>query len=91
MSPEERRRRGTRLCAKLASDVNELVPAGIGAWDPAWDIVGDADAEFMIALLKWEGTGSEADKESVRTAYATVLDAWRSAAGQFEQQSQRTP
>ena len=79
MSPEERRRRGTKLCATIAAEVNELAPAGIGSWAECWDIVGDADAAFMLALLKWEGTGSEADKESVRAAYAGALDAWREA------------
>ena len=84
MSPEERRRRGTKLCEELAKDVLEIVPAGIGAWAPAWNIVGDADAEFMLALLTWESTGSEADKEFVRTAYARVLDSWRKAAAAWE-------
>ena len=84
MSPEERRRRGTKLCATIAAEVNELVPAGIGNWPECWNIVGDADAEFMLALLKWESTGSEADKESVRTAYARVLDAWRKAVAAWE-------
>ena len=64
--------------------MQKLAPAGVGAWAPAWDIVGDADAEFMLALLKWESTGSEADKESVRTAYARVLDAWRKAVAAWE-------
>lgn len=84
MSPEERRRRGTKLCAKIAADVKELAPTGIGNWPECWDIVGDADAGFMLALVKWEGTGSEADKESVRMAYARVLDAWRKAVSAWE-------
>ena len=87
MSPEERRRRGTKLCAKIAADVNELAPAGIGNWPECWDIVGDSDAEFMLALLKWEGTGSETDKELVRTAYAGVLDAWREATRLYDRET----
>ena len=84
MNLEERRRRGTKLCTKIAADVKEFVPAGIGNWPECWDIVGEADTEFMLALLKWESTGSEADKESVRAAYAGVLDAWRSAVAAWE-------
>ena len=84
MSPEERRRRGTKLCEHLSTDVHELVPPGIGHWPECWEIVADFDAEFMLALVKWESTGSGADKESLRTAYARVLDAWRRAAAAWQ-------
>ena len=84
MSPEERRRRATKLCETIAAEANELAPTGIGNWPECWEIVGDADAEFMLALVKWEHTGSDADKESVRTAYGRVLDSWRKAAAAWE-------
>ena len=84
MSPEERRRRGTKLCARIAAEVQELAPAGIGNWPECWDIVADPDAEFMLQLLRWERSGAESDKESVRTAYAQVLDAWRNAVAAWE-------
>ena len=84
MTTEERRERGTELCRRLSSDVDKAVPRDIGAWSPAWEIVGDADAGFMLALLKWESTGSEADKAALRAAYAKVLSMWRRALAAWE-------
>ena len=91
MSPEERRRRGTKLCERLTEEVFDIAPTGIGYWADCWEIVGDADAAFMISLLAWERTGSDVDKDSVRTAYNRVLAEWREAVTQFEQQRQGTP
>lgn len=89
MSPEERRRRGTKLCEQLTRDVFKIVPAGIGHWAGCWDIVSGADAEYMIALTAWEGTGLEEQRIAVRAAYNNLLEAWREAARQYEQQRQR--
>ena len=87
MTPEERRRRGTKLCERLAEEVFKIAPTGIGHWDDCWEIVGDADTEFMLSLLAWERTGSETDKNLVRTAYDRVLDAWREASRQYERET----
>ena len=86
MTPAERREGGVRLCRRLAKDVAHLAPEGIGRWDRAWDIVGPSDAEFMLALAKWEETGSEDDKPALRAAYFAVLDAWRQAAAEYGRQ-----
>ncbi len=84
MTSAERRHRGTKLCRRLSADVAKAVPKDIGTWAPAWEIVADPDAEFMLQLLRWERSGAESDKESVRTAYAQVLDAWRKAVAAWQ-------
>ena len=91
MSPEERRRRGTLLCAELTKDVFKIAPTGIGHWPDCWGIVGDADVEFMIALTAWEATGLDEQRTTVRATYHTLLEAWREAARQFEEQRQEAP
>ena len=84
MTTDERRERGTELCRRLSADVDKAVPKDIGAWSPAWEIVGDADAEFMLALTKWESTGTAPDKAALRAAYAEVLNMWRRALAAWE-------
>ena len=91
MSPDERRGRGTKLCEQLATDVAKIVPIGIGHWPDCWDIVGDADIEFVISLTAWEATGLEAQRITVRATYNSLLEAWREAARQYEEQKQGTP
>ena len=71
------------LCRRLAHDVADLAPEGIGGWPQAWDIVADADAGFLVALTAWEATGAERERDSVRTAYLAVMDAWKVAVGQY--------
>ena len=84
MTSAERRNRGTKLCGRLMADVAKAVPKGIGTWPPAWEMVGDADAEFMLQLLRWERSGTESDKTALRAAYAAVLEAWRATAAEWE-------
>ena len=66
MTVGDRRDCGTALCHRLAARVADIAPEGIGSWDPAWDIVGGPDAEFMLALSLWEsgpGRGHEGESE----------------------------
>ena len=86
MNPDERRRRGTMLCEKLTREVADLVPQAIGRWDRAWKIVADADTAFMLALTRWESTGDDAHKPDLRAAYFNVLDAWRNATTEYQNQ-----
>ena len=87
MTPEDRRGRGTELCRVLEKHVADIAPSGIGVLDRTWDIVGPADAEFMLALSGWEASGGEADQAKVRAAYNRVLDAWRRASTLYEQRT----
>lgn len=81
------RERGTEICRRLARDVESIVPKGIGRWPRAWEIVAEADADFMAALTAWEADpGNEAAKQRVREAYRAVVDAWRQAVAEYERE-----
>lgn len=81
----------TELCRRLAHDVTQLAPEGIGHWPQAWDIVADADARFLISLTDWEATGAERERVILRTAYLAVIDAWQRAVGQYIESDRRNP
>ena len=76
-----------KFCERLARDVAEIAPDGIGRWDEAWEIVAGSDAEFIIALTRWEATGAAEHRELVRPAYHAVLDAWRRASTLYRQRT----
>ena len=74
-----------KLCERLAHDVAKIAPTGIGRWDEAWEMVAAVDVEFILALTRWELTGTDEDRELVRPAYHRVLDAWRTASALYRQ------
>ena len=81
-----------KFCERLARDVEQIAPAGLGGWDHAWEIVAAADVDFVLALTRWEATGTTEHRELVRPAYNRVLDAWRRASTLYEQRtSESTP
>ena len=80
---------GRQVCENLTREIEEIAPAGIGHWDPAWEMVAEADAEFMAALFAWEANPTDDGQERVRTAFNAVLEAWREASRQFEGQGAR--
>lgn len=85
----ERRRGGRRLIARLDADMAKIgVPDGIGAWDPAWEMIDPATVEFWICLTRWEATGSDDDKPALREAYFAVLEAWREAVAEYRQREE---
>lgn len=83
LPPDERRRRGTKLCGRLAADVARVAPPRIGGWAEAWEMTAEADAAFWIALVAWESEPTEPARLRLRDAYNAVLDAWREAARQY--------
>ena len=85
MSPEERQDRGTELCQRLSQDVSDIAPPGIGHWETTWNIVSNADVEFMIALADWEGEPTSEALARVTAAYDSCLAAWTDAVRQFHQ------
>ena len=87
-APGERRRRGTILCAKLASEVEKMTPSGIARWEPAWDLVSDAGIRFLIALTSWEATGREEQWSAVCIAVNSVHRAWHEAAREYEEREE---
>ena len=75
-----------KLCEQLQRDVFKIVPPGMGHWPECWDIVGDHDVEFVVALTAWEATGDDEQRLTVRAAYNALLEAWHEAARLYQQQ-----
>ena len=86
MTGAERRERGTLLCRQITGEVAAFAPEGLGGWEHAWDIAAEPDAEFLIALTRWEQTGVDEDKPALRRAYFNLREAWRQAATEFERE-----
>jgi hypothetical protein len=76
---------GRQVCENMAREVQQIAPPGLGRWEPAWDIVADADAEFMIALFAWEDSPSEKREALVRHWGDEVMARWREAIKKFEE------
>ena len=87
MSIGPRARQGRELCMRLAEEVALIAVPGIGRWGEAWEIVAEWDTDFMVALLTWERMGDEEARLHVRDAYDRVLDAWREAARQYQEET----
>ena len=75
--------RAKRICCHLSQAVRKLVPEGIGRWAGAWDIVGEASADFMLELAMWEADPCQKSAARVKAAHDDVLEAWRRAAAEF--------
>ena len=68
----------------------EIATPGMGLWPRTWDIVAQADADFMASLSGWEADPTPATLDRTRAAYGSVLDAWRRAARQYLSERERT-
>jgi len=74
-----------QVCENLSREIQAICPPGLGRWGPAWEIVADADAEFMIALFAWEDAPSEKLEAQVRFWGDEVMARWREAVQKFEE------
>ena len=89
MTSAEMHERGSKICRKLTQEVAALAPSGIGRWPTTWDIVAESDADFMIALSRWEADPTDEAKERVRATYGAVLSAWQTAVAEFEREGDK--
>ena len=74
-----------QVCENIARDIHQMAPSGIGRWEPAWEIVASASAEFMIALCAWEQSPSEELLTQVRYWGDEVMARWHEAIKKFEE------
>ena len=74
-----------QVCENIARDIHQMAPSGIGRWEPAWEIVASASAEFMIALCAWEQSPSENREAQVRYWGDEVMARWHEAITKFEE------
>ena len=75
---------------RLTEAVSDIAPPRIGHWEKTWDLVSNADAEFMVALSDWESEPTPEALATVTAAYDAVLDAWGDAVRQFHQHVEET-
>ena len=74
-----------QVCVNIAREVQQIAPSGLGRWEPAWEIVADADAEFMSALFAWENSPSDKSEALVRHWGDEVMARWHEAVKKFEE------
>ena len=74
-----------QVCENIARDIQQMAPSGIGRWDPAWEIVASASAEFVLALFAWEDSPSEELESQVRYWGDEVMERWREAVQKVEE------
>ena len=74
-----------QVCENIARDIQQMAPSGIGRWDPAWEIVASASAEFVLALFAWEDSPSEKLEAQVRYWGDEVMARWHEAIKKFEE------
>ena len=86
MTADELRRRGTLICQRLNAAVDRIAPEGLGHWPRTWEIVDAADAEFMLSLVSWEVEPTPEAAADIKAAYSAVLDAWRQATDEYDQE-----
>ena len=74
-----------QVCENMAREVQQIAPPGLGLWEPAWEIVASASAEFMIALCAWEQSPSETLEAQVRYWGDEVMAGRHEAIKKFEE------
>jgi hypothetical protein len=74
-----------QVCENMAREVQQIAPSGLGRWEPAWEIVASASAEFVLALFAWEDSPSEELESQVRYWGDEVMERWREAVQKFEE------
>jgi hypothetical protein len=84
MTIEEREEHGDRIARWVSERVHEATPAGLGRWEPAWEIVEAPSNAFLDALKAWEQSGALEDQRRVQEAGRAVVEAWRDAGAQWE-------
>lgn len=72
-----------RLCAAIARET----PAGLGAWEPAWEIVEAPSAAFLEELALVEAGAGDRDRLVERGV--EVLEAWKRAAAEWRAEPER--
>jgi hypothetical protein len=86
------RREWTReLCRRLSEAVARETPAGLGYWEPAWERVEEPSRELLDALAAFELSGSDRTKQEAVRLAGDVLQAWRSAAAEWERAGKPLP
>ena len=79
------------LFRRLEEAVAREAPAGLGHWEPAWQRVEAPSHELLEALATFEASGRQEDKQAAVRLAGDVLQAWRSAAAEWERAGKPLP
>lgn len=91
-TPEAERREWTdALCRRLSDAVARETPTRLGRWEPAWQRVEAPSNTLLDALAEFEATGRDEDKQAAVRLAGDVLQAWRSAATEWERAGRPIP
>lgn len=67
-----------KLCSRLSAAIARETPAGLGSWEPAWEMVAAPSRALLQELGRYEREGG--DQEAAKRLGLDVLAAWRRAA-----------
>ena len=76
--------KGRRIASIVSDRIRQVCSAGLGAWDPTWELVAQPSDCFMDALHQWETTGAREDLEAVHGSAEALVEAWRVADTKFQ-------
>lgn len=85
------------VARRVSAAVADVAPAGLGHWQPAWEIVEEPSQSFLDALEAWElydGSNPHRDqrlRDEIQTAANTVVQAWARAAREWEKAGRPRP
>jgi hypothetical protein len=65
------------VCRRLHAAIAQETPEGLGAWDPAWDVVEQPSRALLEELEQVER--GQGDRERVKRLGVDLLAAWRRA------------
>jgi len=82
MTREERTR---HVCRRLTECIGEVTPAGLGKWDPAWELVAAPSTVFLDTLAAWERKDTPETRAHLQAAADAVVRAWRAARREWEE------
>ena len=80
-----RREKARTVCERLAARIREVVPVGLGRWEPVWTLVASPSDVFMDALKEWENEDSPTTRPDLEAAFTDLVRAWAEAAHQWEE------
>lgn len=78
-----RKVRADSLARSTVARIVNVMPPGIAAWDPAWDMVAEADRRFVELLGKWEKTGAAEDERVLMIAAERLVHEWERASSAY--------
>ena len=78
------RERTRIVCERVTRRIGEVVPAGLGRWDPAWSMVEAPSDSFLDALRAWGALDTPVTRERLQETADELVRAWRRAGQAWE-------